>query len=221
MGAIDVNRLQNFPADKVGKNEDVIRKMIRWGARRGVPFPGDFDSMSIDQMKAHVASVIGQRLKDEFDNDPDQRDYAGAADDAAVATLMNDRGVGDVRTIPVTQLLRRTGAPTGNIYTVEAENGAPLTLSQFLNAPGLGIRFYALTETEALRDGRINIPKNGFISDVQIELASQPPGMTDNDLFRLEVRQGRRTERRSSIALQGIPFADTVVTAADITAAKA
>lgn len=210
MGAININRV----SDPSGYAPVALARLESRLKLLGLFDAGDNPAPA--QMRSAVAAYLGTVLQDEIINDPKGL-YGGAASDAEFANIMSTRTV-DVKFVPQTPLLKRT-AVNGNILTCVAENGRPLTLSRFLGAQGLGIRFYELTPTVALRNGRI--PQSGFLSDVQIQLNSIPAQMTDADLFRVEVRVGKVLFERLRELYRGVPLAPNNVTATDISEARA
>lgn len=210
MGALNINRI----TDPSVYNPRQLQRLRTRLAALGIAVPAD---PTPARLRTAIAQHLGAVLDTEIATDPEGIGYAGAPNDAAIATMMLQRSV-NARFVPQTPLLKRT-AQSGTTITCAAENGKPLQLSRFLGAPGLGIRFYELTPTVALRDGRV--AQAGFLSDIQIELDTVPAAMTDDDLFRVEVRVGKVNPERLRALFRGIPLAPNGITGQDITDARA
>lgn len=228
MGAINVNRLRDsFPGTDAGNPRDqrawfnIVRTMVE----QGDPVPGidlrDFPladlTVIVNPVKNHLAANIGARIKREIDADPKNRNYAGAANDDDVATLMNEQFTTVTGFQDHTVLLQRT-ALAGNTIDIQAENGETQSLSTLAPLlPDVFIEFYALTPTVALRGTRVRVTS---LTDVTIDLQSVPGAMTDADLFRV-VSVKKLTEfPRRALVLRAAPYAPRSITGQDITDAK-
>lgn len=176
----------------------------------------------------HLQTLAGQIVNDELTTDPDERDYAGAANDAARASLINAPFLpAFLRRFPGTGVYRTTAGSTDTSLTLVETPGA--TDPGFTTIPGLAaninnlvLRFGPLTTTVALRGVFRRVTAIAADNILTLQPANPlpvAPGLLDICRVGLARNLGTLRARLSAITVR-LPFCPNDMTAADITAAQ-
>ena len=189
--------------------------------RFGLPgFPKNVADMTKADVRKAIAVAIGIRLKAEIITDPNGLDYAGMADDAAIAAAINSRPIKTVGWKRASNLLVVT-AVNGNVLTMEAENGAPLQLSNAGVGVTLQLVFFPGVPTGVLEtQGPFELVS---WTDITLTLAGPLPAAapTAQDLcFLTRLTRMRLKTAPAARVLRGIPYGTIGITADDVTRAK-
>ena len=177
--------------------------------------------LSRDDVRAHIAKVMGKLLADELAADPNHLAYSRFDNPIHVAALMNQRRVsGQWRDRSVMlQLAPGSKATVGPQIPLVAENGTAVAFGRLNNHPeDTAIRFMEHTVSQGFANRRF---KAAHWTDTSVVLEAELPApMQPSDLVMVSVFSSKVGRRRYRELIHGIPYAPKAVTAEDIIAAR-